>query len=52
MIGDLSDGEFQHLVHSISNLTLTLTAYNSELSNGTFEQKKARTKGGYDNEYQ
>ena len=49
MIGDLGDEEFQHLVHNIGNLTLT--AYNSELSDGTFEQKKARTKGGYDNEY-
>ena len=49
MIGDLDDEEFQRLVHNIGNLTLT--AYNSELSDGTFEEKKARTKGGYDNEF-
>lgn len=49
MIGELGDEEFQRLVHNIGNLTLT--AYNSELSDGTFEEKKARTKGGYDNEY-
>lgn len=49
MIGDLDDDEFQRLVHNIGNLTLT--AYNSELSDGTFEQKKARAKGGYDNEF-
>lgn len=49
MIGELGDEEFQHLVHNIGNLTLT--AYNSELSDGTFEEKKERTKGGYNNEY-
>ena len=40
---------FPLLVNSLGNLTLT--AYNSELSDGTFEQKKNRTIGGYDSEY-
>jgi len=49
IIGDVGEEEFQRLVHNIGNLTLT--AYNSELSDGTFEQKKERAKGGYDNEF-
>ncbi|EEQ55156.1 DUF4268 domain-containing protein [Bifidobacterium longum] len=40
---------FPLLVNSLGNLTLT--AYNSELSDGTFEQKKNRMIGGYDGEY-
>lgn len=40
---------FPLLVNSLGNLTLT--AYNSELSDGTFEQKKSRMIGGYDSEY-
>ena len=40
---------FPLLVNSLGNLTLT--AYNSELSDGTFEQKKNRAVGGYDSEY-
>ena len=40
---------FPLLVNSLGNLTLT--AYNSELSDGTFEQKKNRAIGGYDSEY-
>lgn len=40
---------FPLLVNSLGNLTLT--AYNSELSDGTFEQKKNRMIGGYDSEY-
>lgn len=45
---DCEDG-FEALVNSLGNLTLT--AYNSELSDGTFEEKKARVVGGYDKEY-
>lgn len=45
---DCEEG-FEVLVHSLGNLTLT--AYNSELSDGTFEQKKERVIGGYDKEY-
>ena len=40
---------FPLLVNSLGNLTLT--AYNSELSDGTFDQKKSRAIGGYDSEY-
>ena len=40
---------FPLLVNSLGNLTLT--AYNSELSDGTFEQKKSRAIGGYNSEY-
>ena len=40
---------FPLLVNSLGNLTLT--AYNSELSDGTFEQKKNCMIGGYDSEY-
>ena len=40
---------FPLLVNSLGNLTLT--AYNSELSDGTFGQKKNRAVGGYDSEY-
>ena len=49
MLGDVDDEGFEHLLHNLGNLTLT--AYNSELSDGTFEEKKARAIGGYDNEY-
>ena len=47
MLADLD--RFPLLVNSLGNLTLT--AYNSELSDGTFEQKKNRAIGGYDSEY-
>ncbi len=49
MLGGVSEEEFDGLVHNIGNLTLT--AYNSELSDGTFEEKKARAKSGYDDDY-
>lgn len=45
---DCEDG-FEVLVNSLGNLTLT--AYNSELSDGTFAEKKERIVGGYDKEY-
>lgn len=45
MLGEVDDEGFAHLVHNIGNLTLT--AYNSELSDGTFQQKKDRAVGGY-----
>ena len=35
-------------VHRLGNLTVT--AYNSELSDGTFEDKKSRMVGGYEND--
>lgn len=43
------DEEFETLVNSLGNLTLT--AYNSELSDGTFSQKKERIVGGYNHEW-
>lgn len=49
MLGDVDEEEFEHLLHNLGNLTLT--AYNSELSDGTFQQKKERAVGGYNNEY-
>ena len=49
MIGDISEEDFAALLHNIGNLTLT--AYNSELSDGTFQEKKTRAIGGYGNEY-
>lgn len=49
MLGDVDDEGFAHLVHNIGNLTLT--AYNSELSDGTFKQKRERAVGGYDVEW-
>ncbi len=47
MLADLD--RFPLLMNSLGNLTLT--AYNSEISDGTFEQKKNRAVGGYDSEY-
>ena len=47
MLADLD--RFPLLANSLGNLTLT--AYNSKLSDGTFEQKKNRAVGGYDSEY-
>ena len=39
--------EFRQLVNNIGNLTLT--AYNAELSDGSFEEKLSRKTGGYRN---
>lgn len=39
--------EFRQLVNNVGNLTLT--AYNAELSDGSFEEKLARKTGGYRN---
>lgn len=49
MLGEVDEESFVHLLHNIGNLTLT--AYNSELSDGTFQQKKERAVGGYDIEW-
>ncbi len=46
-LGDRVD-EFEALVNNLGNLTLT--AYNSELSDGTFAEKRERVVGGYDKE--
>lgn len=49
MLGNPSEEDFNTHVSRLGNLTLT--AYNSELKDGTFEQKKDRAVGGYSNEY-
>ena len=49
MLGGVDDETFEHLLHNLGNLTLT--AYNSELSDGSFEDKKKRAVGGYDVEW-
>lgn len=49
MLGDADEEAFTHLLHNIGNLTLT--AYNSELSDGTFQEKKQRAVGGFDIEW-
>lgn len=49
MLGNVDDERFTHLVHNLGNLTLT--AYNSELSDGTFRQKRERAVGGYNVEW-
>lgn len=48
-LGPNCEDGFEALLNNLGNLTLT--AYNSELSDGTFEDKKKRIVGGYDKEY-
>lgn len=48
-LGEAPEEGFEALVNNIGNLTVT--AYNSELSDGTFTEKKERCIGGYANEY-
>lgn len=48
-IGEDADERFEPLLNNLGNLTLT--AYNSELSDGSFLDKKKRIVGGYDKEY-
>ena len=49
MLGNPSREAFDAHLSQLGNLTLT--AYNSELKDGTFRQKKDRAVGGYNNEY-
>ena len=49
MLGPDAEATHVRLVNTLGNLTLT--AYNSELSDGSFAQKKARAVGGYDTEF-
>ena len=49
MLGEDCDERYEQLVNTLGNLTLT--AYNSELSDATFAEKKERAVGGYDNEF-
>ena len=48
-LGNTAKEEFEVLVHNIGNLTLT--TYNSELSDATFAEKRNRCVGGYNEEY-
>lgn len=48
MLGPDCERIHEELVNTLGNLTLT--AYNSELSDGTFDEKKERIVGGYDKE--
>ena len=49
ILGDDAEATFDAYVNKLGNLTLT--AYNSELSDASFAEKKARVIGGYDNEF-
>ncbi len=49
MLGENYEEKFETGINNLGNLTLT--AYNSELSDGTFEEKKGRAVGGYGKEY-
>lgn len=49
VLGDAAEEEFEVLVHNLGNLTLT--TYNSELSDATFAEKRNRCIGGYNEEY-
>lgn len=48
ILGENPDETLQQWLHNIGNLTLT--GYNSELQNGSFEQKKERMIGGYEHD--
>lgn len=48
-LGEDPKAEFESHVHTLGNLTIT--AYNSELSDGSFAEKRARAIAGYDNEW-
>lgn len=49
MLGGEYERVYDEFINNLGNLTLT--AYNSELSDGTFAEKKARAIGGFDKEY-
>ena len=49
MLGPDCERVYDELINTLGNLTLT--AYNSELSDASFEEKKARAVGGYDKDY-
>lgn len=46
MLGDDCERVYEELINTLGNLTLT--AYNSELSDAPFAEKKAHLKGGFD----
>lgn len=49
MLGSDCERVHDELVNTLGNLTLT--AYNSELSDASFSEKKAHLKGGYEKDY-
>lgn len=49
MLGPDCERVYDEFVNTLGNLTLT--AYNSELSDASFAEKKARVIGGYDKDY-
>lgn len=49
MLGSNWQHDYDQYINNLGNLTLT--AYNSELSDASFEEKKQRIIGGYDNDY-
>ena len=49
MLGDDCERVYDELINTLGNLTLT--AYNSELSDAPFAEKKAHLKGGFDQDY-
>lgn len=49
MLGEEYQRVYDELINNLGNLTLT--AYNAELSDASFAEKKARAIGGFDNDY-
>lgn len=49
MLGNDCERVYEELINTLGNLTLT--AYNSELSDAPFAEKKAHLKGGFDQDY-
>lgn len=49
MLGDDCERVYEELINTLGNLTVT--AYNSELSDAPFAEKKAHLKGGFDQDY-
>lgn len=49
MLGDDCERVYEELINTLGNLTLT--AYNSELSDAPFAEKKVHLKGGFDQDY-
>lgn len=45
-MGEVGEEEFESLLHNVGNLTLT--AFNAELSDSSFDEKKERCVGGFD----
>ena len=48
MLGEGCEETYERLVHTLGNLTIT--AFNSELSDASFEEKKSRVVGGFNHD--